>query len=228
MADRDKDELDALVANAQAKRDAQDAARVAVRDDRVRDGERATSALGRFTGAGWRSLINAIAIVTAIFAVYGVAQPTLHYSITHNPYPNPVIFICEVAAALVAAMIGLRYYAHAAVRRAVTREQAWARSLPFALVDHLRLLGSSRGVAALDFVGAAPDLELFKELAFGLTVANARLEADVDDHRLQLEIAFTTNPADGGHPRWRAWHAVVDGLLLPLHARFPLRAVRVR
>jgi len=191
------------------------------KDDGASDvaaGERATSVLGMWANNGWWAVVGAVAVAGAPMAVLGLVYPTKAIpggAIKTTYLPTGLATLAIAAALAVIILLSKRV-----VRRAAAAERRWAAALPFALEGHLGYYGTGFGIFELTFDKDAPDEQTLASLVAGVPglVFDDRARA-----RIRLDRIDT-----GAHARCTEFHRIVDKLLLPMHGRYPLAAVRFR
>jgi hypothetical protein len=203
-------------------RDANESARVLAV---ITDGKRGTSSWGWAAHPLWFVLFG-------IYAGFCVLYATISYVMLHMPDVrrhraqgslDVSLVLLEVSVSIIALVI----LARLVVKVAIAREDTWTSRLPFALVNHYYALGSSSSVGlTLVFVAEMPSAEDVAAFAAGASGVFQIRPGPREARSLRLALD-SHRGADSARQRWRAFHVLVDELLLPLHRRFPLESVRV-
>jgi hypothetical protein len=220
------DELEDLAAKGRAS-DAKREAEQRIYVER-KDKERAEDAdLQRFRALSWWAMF--VSYTKWIAALFLVIAPLLVASVLtmiHFNMPDTTAKIFLPIPVVVGTLL-VMLYARFAVRRAVRREGRWAASLPFAVTGYLECLGSDYG-----------DNERAMYLTFqfdGELPAALRdiLASDGGDWKVSGGVAArdpgprTAFREDHNRKVVRWFHKFVAHQLLPLHGKYPFRAVRV-
>lgn len=186
---------------------------------------RSTSPLGVLAGSGALFLLMCIGVPTLIMVVFGLVEPiSRHGTYSHE---NPAVWIGHVGLAITGSFLAVIVAARLHVPSALRAEDAWLKALPFALVNHTKLLGNYRSFFTIEFTAASPSRDLFVLALDGASSPTDRLEAgDRDDGPFAVEV---TCPVTGtARARWRTLRRLVETLLVPLHDKFPITTVRFR
>jgi hypothetical protein len=186
------------------------------------DGKRGTSSWGWAADPMWFALFGIAALLFALYTAFNYV--ILHSDLrTHRAEVrfDASLVVLEISLSLIALVV----LARLVVKSAIAREDAWKSRLPFALVDHYYALGSSSHVTlTLVFRAEMPSAEDVEVFAEGASGAFRIRPAARDSRCLRLELD-SHRGADSARQRWRAFHVLVDQLLVPLHKRFPLESV---
>jgi hypothetical protein len=220
------DKLEELRKKGLEKRERDADAREVNEDARVRfviaDGKRGTSSWGWAADPLWFALFGIFACVSVLYAAINYCVLQVPAARTHRAHAglNTSLLLVEVAVSLMALVV----LARLVVKAAVAREDAWKSRLPFALVDHYYVLGTSRATVMLVFVAEMPSAEDVAAFAEGASGVFRIAPGPREQRTLCLELD-SHRGADNARQRWRAFHVLVDVLLVPLHRRFPLESV---
>ncbi len=183
------------------------------------DGRRATSPIGVMASSAWWQVVGALFVVSLLMGVLGLIRPT-HTDGSHV-HPSETIPVAEGGLAVSAVFAATVLLAKWAVRSSAQRELDWVAALPFPVHGHFQMLGMGRGGFKLVFADTAPSAQALEQLFAGVQATRLELRSSKNPFEVRYETLRRASPPE----RWRAWRLLVNDLLLPLHAKYPLDAV---
>jgi hypothetical protein len=220
-----KDPLEVLRAAGVAKQNEADRQKSTEEHERDRQvleyGKRATSMLGALAHPMWRVGIGALALFTVVIgSVMVFVKPQTHGKVLYDPENWPA---AVGLAGAVVVMLCFHVMAALLVRAAVDRENQWLASLPFPIHNHFMQFSGRQSRCKVQFDGDGPGSQMMNELSAGIRVAEVSVRNDKNPFELRVE--FPHDSTD--HSHWAGWHALVETLLMPIHARWRIVSVTV-
>jgi hypothetical protein len=185
----------------------------------IDDGKRATSIVGDYVSAEWLMGIlacGALSVVMTGVGLYAIATSKGKHVDANEMLPWSIGGIGLSILALIGFGLAKMW-----VRASARDEEAWAAGLPFPLTGHFHLLGSGYSYFRLQFRGDAPSDSTLTELFAGLKGFQLTTVSGSNPFRIKAKEARGMSNRD----HWHAWRLVVDQLLLPLHAKWPIASV---
>ncbi len=183
---------------------------------------RATSMLGAFALPIWRVAIGALALFVAVIgSIMVFVKPHTHRKALYDPENWP--FAVGLAGAVVV-IFCLHLIATQRVGAAVDRENQWLASLPFPIHNHFMQFSNGRySRCQVQFADGGPDSQTMNELSAGIRVADVSVRNN--ENPFELRVEFPRDSTD--HSRWAGWHTLVETLLMPVHAKWPIVSVTI-
>ena len=216
------DPLEAARARAEARGRAKQVARQQSKDRTdaiiMARGRRATSPLAVLAAPEWWYVVGAIAAAVLLTGA-ATAFRGANRSSSRLHRADPDYSLLEYGSPLVGVAALVLVLAGWSARKSFERELAWMQELPFAVIGHVRFLGSGYDRFTLKFAHDEPPKDLARAIAGGVALPSCTVEHKNDR---PLMYSVSVRGATSVRDHWVAWRAVVRDLLLPLHSKYPI------
>jgi hypothetical protein len=162
---------------------------------------------------------SAIALTCVVMAWIEESYPRK----PHVDFYRSVDFLIPAAGfAAMILMLLVQTVAAFAVRAAVQRERVWLGALPFPIRGHLKKFTRGRRRFEVTFRDTDPPREKIEAQA-----AAARFDELTVSGRASPFSGRLDYESGGEHAHWREWRRLITDVLIPLHAKWPISAVKV-